>query len=64
MKSTTTVRRWIKELESAKVSPLMEVYRQGMVCALRCVLGPDWPAPIEFATFAKQRRERLERGGK
>jgi hypothetical protein len=54
MKSETTVRRWLKELEREPASEFMEAYRQGMTCALRCVLGPDWSEPVKFVQMGSK----------
>lgn len=54
MKSKTTVRRWITDLKDMAIMPEMDVYREGMLAALRCVVYDGWPQPKAFLTFGNR----------
>ena len=53
MRSPATIRRWLKETEAMEVIPKMEVYRQGAVMALSCVVN-DWIRPAKFLDLGKK----------
>jgi len=53
VKSTETIRRWVRELKAEPSHPNMEAYRQGAIMALECILY-GWPAPKRFLSVGNK----------
>jgi hypothetical protein len=51
MKTSKTIRNWIKNIEPYTTHKNVGTLAHGMVIALECVLYGDWPVPVTFLKF-------------